>query len=95
MIQMYIPSGLVVMLSWLTFWLQVDAVPARVTLGMLTVLTMTTQRSLASASLARVFYVKAIDVWMAFMLCILCSIGICLCQRFISKEGKTTTTISE
>ena len=69
MIQMYIPSGLVVMLSWLSFWLQVDAVPARVTLGILTVLTMTTQRSLASASLARVSYVKAIDVWMASCLC--------------------------
>ena len=69
MIQMYIPSGLVVMLSWLSFWLQVDAVPARVTLGILTVLTMTTQRSMASASLARVSYVKAIDVWMATCLC--------------------------
>ena len=62
MIQMYIPSGLVVMLSWLSFWLQVDAVPARVTLGILTVLTMTTQLSLASASQARVSYMKAIDV---------------------------------
>lgn len=69
MIQMYIPSGLVVVLSWLSFWLQVDAVPARVTLGILTVLTMTTQRSMASASLARVSYVKAIDVWMAICLC--------------------------
>ena len=68
MIQMYIPSGLVVMLSWLSFWLHVDAVPARVTLGILTVLTMTTQRSMASASLARVSYVKAIDVWMAICL---------------------------
>ena len=69
MIQMYIPSGLVVMLSWLSFWLHVEAVPARVTLGILTVLTMTTQRSMANTSLARVLYVKAMDVWMATCLC--------------------------
>ena len=69
MIQMYIPSGLVVMLSWLSFWLHVEAVPARVTLGILTVLTMTTQRSMANTSLARVSYVKAMDVWMATCLC--------------------------
>ena len=66
---MYIPSGLVVMLSWLSFWLHVEAVPARVTLGILTVLTMTTQRSMANTSLARVSYVKAMDVWMASCLC--------------------------
>ncbi|KAL4230129.1 ligand-gated ion channel [Mactra antiquata] len=69
MIQTYIPSVLIVMLSWLSFWLNVDAVPARISLGILTVLTMTTQRSMSNTSLPRVSYVKAIDVWMAVCLC--------------------------
>ncbi|XP_041359478.1 glycine receptor subunit alphaZ1-like [Gigantopelta aegis] len=65
MIQIYIPSVLIVLLSWVSFWLNVDAVPARISLGILTVLTMTTQKSMAVSSLPRVSYVKAIDVWMA------------------------------
>lgn len=64
-IQIYVPSLLVVFLSWLNFWLDCEAVPARISLGLLTVLTMTTQSSGARADLPRVSYVKAIDVWMA------------------------------
>lgn len=59
---------MIVTLSWLSFWLNVDATPARISLGVVTVLTMTTQASLAQASLPRVSYVKAIDVWMSVCL---------------------------
>lgn len=61
--QTYIPSVLVVILSWVNFWLSVDAVPARISLGLLTVLTMTTQSSNAVRGLTVVSYVKAMDVW--------------------------------
>nr|XP_034303127.1 glycine receptor subunit alpha-2 isoform X2 [Crassostrea gigas] len=64
-IQVYVPSFLIVCLSWVSFWLNIDAVPARISLGLLTVLTMTTQSSGARATLPRVSYIKAIDVWMA------------------------------
>ncbi|GFN78065.1 glycine receptor subunit alpha-1 [Plakobranchus ocellatus] len=64
-IQVYVPSVLIVILSWVSFWLDVGAIPARISLGVLTVLTMTTQSSGARASLPRVSYIKAIDVWMA------------------------------
>lgn len=64
-IQVYIPSILIVILSWVSFWLNIDATPARVPLGLLTVLTMTTQSTGANASLPRVSYVKGIDVWMS------------------------------
>ena len=66
--QIYIPSILIVILSWVSFWLDIDAVPARISLGVLTVLTMTTQSSGSRASLPKVSYVKAIDVWMAMCL---------------------------
>ncbi|XP_076468092.1 glycine receptor subunit alpha-2-like [Babylonia areolata] len=65
LIQVYIPSVLIVILSWVSFWLNVEAIPARISLGVLTVLTMTTQSTGARSSLPRVSYVKAIDVWMS------------------------------
>ncbi|GFN82253.1 glycine receptor subunit alpha-2 [Plakobranchus ocellatus] len=66
--QVFVPSILIVVLSWVSFWLDIDAVPARISLGLLTVLTMTTQSANARAHLPRVSYIKAIDVWMAICL---------------------------
>ncbi|NXR58235.1 GLRA4 protein, partial [Rhadina sibilatrix] len=68
LIQMYIPSLLIVILSWVSFWINMDAAPARVGLGITTVLTMTTQSAGSRASLPKVSYVKAIDIWMAVCL---------------------------
>lgn len=68
MVQMYIPSMLIVMLSWISFWLNVNAVPGRISLGVLTVLTMTQQSSTVNATLPRVSYTKAIDIWMSMCL---------------------------
>ncbi|XP_063724611.1 glycine receptor subunit alpha-4-like isoform X4 [Symsagittifera roscoffensis] len=68
LIQTYIPSMLIVILSWVSFWISADASPARVALGITTVLTMTTQSSGALQSLPKVSYVKAIDLWMAVCL---------------------------
>jgi len=93
LIQVYVPSVLIVILSWVSFWINVDASPARVSIGLLTVLTtvsdqcdwplwvtsghsewpviglltvltMTTMSGGARATLPRVSYIKAIDVWM-------------------------------
>ncbi|XP_074656248.1 glycine receptor subunit alpha-2-like isoform X2 [Tubulanus polymorphus] len=68
LIQVYIPSILIVILSWVAFWINIEAIPARVSLGLLTVLTMTTQSTGARSSLPRVSYIKAIDVWMSMCL---------------------------
>lgn len=54
LIQMYIPSLLIVILSWVSFWINMDAAPARVGLGITTVLTMTTQSAGSRASLPKV-----------------------------------------
>lgn len=64
LIQVYVPSVLIVILSWVSFWINVEGSPARVSLGLLTVLTTTTMSAGARASLPRVSYIKAIDVWM-------------------------------
>ncbi|KAH9496023.1 Glycine receptor subunit alpha-2 [Bulinus truncatus] len=62
-IQVYVPSILIVTLSWVGFWLDLEAIPARVSLGVLTVLTLNTHGSNTQAQLPKVSYIKAIDVW--------------------------------
>ncbi|VEL39956.1 unnamed protein product [Protopolystoma xenopodis] len=62
----YIPNILIIMVSWLSFWVNVDAAPARVPLGLLSLLGILTQASSVSNSLPRVSYIKAIDIWMIF-----------------------------
>ncbi|XP_076468056.1 glycine receptor subunit alpha-4-like [Babylonia areolata] len=62
-IQVYVPSILIVALSWVSFWLDVEAIPARVSLGVLTVLTLNTHGSTIQSALPKVSYIKAIDVW--------------------------------
>ncbi|KAK6048380.1 Neurotransmitter-gated ion-channel transmembrane region [Cooperia oncophora] len=66
---------MLVIVSWVSFWLDRTAVPARVTLGVTTLLTMTTQASGINAKLPPVSYTKAIDVWigacLTFIFCAL------------------------
>lgn len=64
LVQSYIPTMLIVMISWISFWMDVDSVPGRVTLGITTLLTMTTKSSGIQAEVPQVSYVKAIDIWM-------------------------------
>ncbi|KAK9884409.1 hypothetical protein WA026_007255 [Henosepilachna vigintioctopunctata] len=64
LIQIYIPSSLIVIISWVSFWLNRTATPARVSLGVTTVLTMTTLMSSTNAALPKISYVKSIDVYL-------------------------------
>lgn len=63
LIQIYIPCCMLVIVSWVSFWLDPTSIPARVSLGVTTLLTMATQISGINASLPPVSYTKAIDVW--------------------------------
>lgn len=62
--QIYIPSTLIVALSWVSFWLDRTAAPARVSLGITTVLTMVTFIWSTNASLPKISYIKGIDVYL-------------------------------
>ena len=63
LITIYVPGCMLVVVSWVSFWLDPHAVPARVALGVTTLLTMSTQTASINNSLPPVAYTKAIDVW--------------------------------
>jgi glycine receptor alpha-3 len=77
LIQIYIPSSLIVVISWVSFWINRNAAPARVSLGVTTVLTMTTLMSSTNAQLPKISYVKSIDIYL----------GTCFVMVFASLLG--------
>ncbi|XP_065335734.1 glycine receptor subunit alpha-2-like isoform X1 [Cloeon dipterum] len=75
LVQSYLPTILIVVISWVSFWMDVNSVPGRTTLGVTTLLAVSSQSSGIQSGLPQVSYVKAIDVWMgtctAFVFCAL------------------------
>lgn len=64
MVQSYLPTILIVVISWVSFWMDVDSVAGRTTLGVTTLLTVSSKASDVQAEVPLVSYVKAIDIWM-------------------------------
>ncbi len=62
--QVFFPSILLVVLSWLAFWLRQDT-PIAIGLLVLTSLTVLTESVHSSDTIPQVSYVKAIDIWFA------------------------------
>ncbi|KAL3084706.1 hypothetical protein niasHT_031591 [Heterodera trifolii] len=62
-VQSFIPTGLIVMISWVSFWIDRRAVPARVTLSFTTLLSLSTLGNGLRFNLPQVAYAKAIDFW--------------------------------
>ncbi|CAI4232127.1 unnamed protein product [Auanema sp. JU1783] len=89
LIQIYLPSILIVVISWVSFWLSRDATPARVALGVTTVLTMTTLMTTTNSSMPKVSYVKSIDIFLGvcFMM-VFCTLLEYAAVGYISKRMK-------
>uniref|UniRef100_A0A8C8JLY9 Glycine receptor beta n=1 Tax=Oncorhynchus tshawytscha TaxID=74940 RepID=A0A8C8JLY9_ONCTS len=62
MMRVYAPTLLIMVLSWLSFWINPDASAARVPLGILSVLSLSSECTSLASELPKVSYVKAIDV---------------------------------
>jgi len=63
-IQVYIPSSLIVVMSWINFWLDRRDVGARVGLGVTTVLTMTAMMAGVNSSMPKISYMKSLDIYL-------------------------------
>ena len=72
-IQIYLPSTLLVVISWFSLWMN-RLIAERIGLGLTTVLTITTLLSSLNATAPKIPYIKAIDVYM----------GICFSFVFVS-----------
>ncbi|XP_075253037.1 gamma-aminobutyric acid receptor subunit alpha-5-like isoform X1 [Convolutriloba macropyga] len=59
--QTYLPCMMIVVLSWVAFWINREAAPARISLGITTVLTMTTFAISSRQQIPKVSYPSAMD----------------------------------
>nr|VZI01070.1 unnamed protein product [Spirometra erinaceieuropaei] len=64
----YLPSSLVVLIAWLAFLIDPRAIPARVSLGLLSAIALITHNASLLVHLPNVSYIKAIDLW--FFVCL-------------------------
>ncbi|KAK7869518.1 hypothetical protein R5R35_002293 [Gryllus longicercus] len=63
MMDYYVPSILLVGISWVSFWLEANALAARINLGTSTMLTFITLSSKTGSQLPKVSYIKASEIW--------------------------------
>ncbi|XP_067144004.1 glutamate-gated chloride channel-like, partial [Centruroides vittatus] len=96
LMEVYLPVSLLVIVSWLSFWLDVYAVPARTALGITTILTVITNSSGVKESIPRVSYVKAVDIWI--QLCtflVFCAFLEFPFVNFIARKGQKSSEKSK
>lgn len=82
MIQIYLPCYLIVVLAWVSFWVDREQTAARIPMGITTVLTMATLIGSARTSLPKVSYVKSLE-WFLIM-CFLFVFSAILEYAFVS-----------
>ena len=86
-VTIYFPSALTVIVSWISFWVDVESPPARVTLGIMPVLTIVTQIMEVRKILPPINYVTAIDIWL-FVCLIFVVLSLCefaLSYHFVTR----------
>uniref|UniRef100_A0A0N4ZNV6 Ligand-gated ion channel n=1 Tax=Parastrongyloides trichosuri TaxID=131310 RepID=A0A0N4ZNV6_PARTI len=76
LVQSYIPTALIVIISWVSFWIDRRVVQARIFLSFSTLLTLSTQANGLRFGLPPVSYAKAIDFW--YGICMLFIFGVLL-----------------
>ncbi len=63
LVQLFIPSMFIVVISWMAFWIDITALTSRLAVGLIAMLIMALHNMTAPSPLPRVSYVKAIDIW--------------------------------
>lgn len=87
-LQHYIPSAFIVFISWLSFWINKNAVPARVSLTVTCVLSTMVLFESINSSLPRISYLKAIDYYLitSFFFILASMVEYCFVLNIIDKN---------
>ena len=87
LILIYVPCSMLVIVSWVSFWIDPNSAAARVILGIISLMTMSRQMSSINASLPPVSYTKAVDVWtgacLTFVFCSLIEFSV---VNYVSRQ---------
>ena len=80
--QIYLPCYLIVVLAWVSFWVDREQTAARIAMGITTVLTMATLIGSARTSLPKVSYIKSLELFL--IMCFLFVFSAILEYAFVS-----------
>nr|CAB3248032.1 gamma-aminobutyric acid receptor subunit rho-2 [Phallusia mammillata] len=88
--QSYFPAMIMVVLAGLGMWIDPSSVPARVSLGVTSVLTISTVITGLKGSLPKVSYLTAMDIylWVCFLFVFSTVLEFCVLNFFMTKRGK-------
>lgn len=93
-LQAYIPAYVCIVISWGAFYLDIDALPARITLGVSNLMALIVTFGNVISELPRVSYLRAFDVWMcANMLFIFGTLVELVLVAYADKKKSTSVVI--
>ncbi|XP_050686230.1 glycine receptor subunit alpha-4-like [Eriocheir sinensis] len=99
LLQVYLPSGLFVVVSFVSLLVPAEAIPGRMTLCITTILTMSALLGVAMQSTPSVSYVRAIDVWLlsclSFVSIVLLEFGAVIKLREIENSNPPASEASK
>ena len=94
LLQTYMPSGIFVILAWLSFFLPPSSVPGRVAMGMITILTLTVMWGSCRENVPKVSYLTYVDIWV-----VMCLVFVNFCMfefvavALLNQLGKERTSV--